>query len=106
MLIRQLLDWLFGTALFAVTAYAGHVLFGDIEGVAIWRILFLAGTGGFLFGYRVCMTTRYARHYDGDHVMTLDRRTGTVTTGPTRAYRRKMRRQGGGLLGNYQGRSG
>ena len=98
MLIRQLLDWLFGTVLFGLVAWGGHVLFGDIEGVAVWRGLFLALTGGYLFGYRVCTTTRYARHYSGDHVMTLDRKTGTVTTGPTRAYRRQMRRLGTGLL--------
>lgn len=48
-------DLLFGTLLFALTAYAGHVLFGDIEGVAIWRILWLAGTGGWLGGYRARM---------------------------------------------------
>lgn len=41
---------LFATALYAVFGYAGFVLFGPIPGVALWRVFFVAGLSGFVFG--------------------------------------------------------
>lgn len=43
-------DLVFTIAAWAVLAYAGRVLFGTIEGVALWRVFFFAGAAGGVIG--------------------------------------------------------
>lgn len=49
--MRSLADLVFGSAVWLLAGYAGFIFVGPIEGVAIWRILALAGVGGFVHGY-------------------------------------------------------
>lgn len=48
--MKQAGDLLFTIAAWAVLARAGFVLFGPIEGVALWRVFFAAGATGGVVG--------------------------------------------------------
>lgn len=50
-----LFDALWGLIFWALVGTVGAIGFGTIEGVALWRIVFLAGYGGYLMG---CYTRR------------------------------------------------
>jgi hypothetical protein len=46
-------DIVFTIAAWALAAYAGRVLFGQINGVALWRVFFAAGAAGGVIGIMV-----------------------------------------------------
>lgn len=58
---RMVRDVVFGTLFWALVGAAGYVLVGTIEGVALWRVLALAGIGGYIMGYRTRMERERAR---------------------------------------------
>jgi hypothetical protein len=48
-------DIMFGVVLSAFVAVAGRVIFGEVPGVALWRVLFFGLSSGFVFGYFVAL---------------------------------------------------
>lgn len=79
--LAELRDVLFGTILLALVAYGFHLAFDDLGW--FWRSGWAIGVGGYILGYLVGTSTRYA-HADVDGAtVTLDRTTGHVNTTPT-----------------------
>ena len=81
-----------GVTLLAMFAWAGW-LFTTLDGMT-WPTLWWIASSCFVFGYATCTWTRYATCTNGTHVMTLDRKRGTVTNRPTRRTLRRWRREG------------
>jgi hypothetical protein len=54
-------DAIFAAAFWAVVGFAGYVIVGPVEGLALWRLFVLTGFAGFAHGYLTAESRELAR---------------------------------------------